>query len=296
MALPIIMAIGNGIAQGLITNYQTKKLANAYKQYAEDIREAADKYSGHNADVAMTEAGEQQGRMSAQRALDRKMNAAQGSNLSVQNALNNDSTNAALNGMQEGQTLGRNLKGQQLNSAYDAATKDAQLELNKAKKDYQLGQATTSLVNNTISNVGSLAGNFQGMKLGAGGAGEAYGTEAANAVGDANLTSDENAKEYKNHSGLPEAGVEDALRKINSVEYEYKPEMGLDNEDHVGVVAQSLEGTAFDKAVNKGGEYLTLDKQMLLEATLAGCAALQKEIDALKPKSKPKSFGSRRQK
>ena len=96
------------------------------------------------------------------------------------------------------------------------------------------------------------------------------------------MTSDENAKEYNNHSGLPKADAEDALRQIESIEYKYKPETGLDQDKHVGVTAQSLQGTAFNDDVKKDGKYLALDKQKLLESTLAGIAALQKEIDSLK--------------
>lgn len=280
----IIGAIAGGLLNGITTNYQTKKLAKAYKQYANDIRDAADKYSGKKADDAMTMAGEIQGRQSTQRAMDRAMNKANSSNLSMQNALANDNSAAAVGAMQEGQSLGRNLKANDLNAAYNAATIDAQNELNKGKKDYQLGQAATGFVTGLAGNLASLGGNtIGGLKLGAGGAGEAYGTDAANAVGAANLTSDENAKEgYHNHNGLPRADAEDALRQIESISYKYKPETGLDQDKHVGVVAQSVQGTAFDDAVKKDGKYLALDKQKLLESTLAGCAALQKEIDELK--------------
>ena len=283
-AAMIIGAIAGGLANGITTHYQTKKLANEYKKYAGSIRDAAEKYSGKKADDAMTMAGEIQGRQSTQRAMDRAMNKANGSNLSMQNALANDNSANAINAMQEGQTLGRNLKANDLNAAYNAVTTDAQNALNRGKKDYQLGQAATGLVTGLAGNVASLGGNaLGGLKLGAGGAGEAFGTDAANAVGAANLTSDENAKEgYQNHSGLPHADAEDALRQIESIEYKYKPETGLDQDKHVGVTAQSLQGTAFNDDVKKDGKYLALDKQKLLESTLAGIAALQKEIDAIK--------------
>lgn len=96
------------------------------------------------------------------------------------------------------------------------------------------------------------------------------------------LGSDERIKEYDNHSDLPKADVDDALRRIESIEYKYKDDTGLDKEDHVGVTAQSVEHTAFDDMVSEGPEgYKQLDKQMMLEAVLAGIASLRKELDVL---------------
>ena len=61
IASALILGIADGLAQGLVTNYQTKKLANAYKDAAKQVRGAAQKYSGKEADTAMTQEGERQG-------------------------------------------------------------------------------------------------------------------------------------------------------------------------------------------------------------------------------------------
>ena len=61
VAAALIGALAGGISNGLITNYQTKKLANAYKEAAQDIRAAGQKYSGQAANVAMTQEGVRQG-------------------------------------------------------------------------------------------------------------------------------------------------------------------------------------------------------------------------------------------
>lgn len=287
----IVGAIAGGLANGIVTKYQTQKLANAYKKYAKNIRGAADKYSGHNADVAMTEAGNQQGQKSARMALERGLNTqTNDSNLSMVNAQNNMANTNGFDAMMEGQSLGRNLKANDLNAAYNIETEDARQALNRAQMDYAKGKAATGELKNLGSNLISTGNNIGGMQaanslgnsITSGVSGLGAAASSGGIAGLTSMLSDENVKEYNNHSDLPKADTEDALRQIESIEYKYKPETGLDNDKHVGVTAQSLQNTAFDKAVNKGGKYLSLDKQKLLESTLAGCAALQKEIDRLK--------------
>ena len=287
----VVGAIAGGLANGIVTKYQTQKLANAYKKYAKNIRGAAEKYSGHNADVAMTEAGNQQGQKSARMALERGLNTqTNDSNLSMVNAQNNMANTDGYNAMMEGQSLGRNLKANDLNAAYNIETEDARQALNRAQMDYAKGKAAAGELKNLGSNLISTGNNIGGMQaaqglgnsITSGVSGLGAAASSGGLGGLAALTSDENAKEYNNHSGLPKADAEDALRQIESIEYQYKPETGLDRDKHVGVTAQSLQGTAFDDDVKKDGKYLTLDKQKLLESTLAGCASLQKEIDRLK--------------
>lgn len=94
------------------------------------------------------------------------------------------------------------------------------------------------------------------------------------------LISDKRAKEpYHNDKGLPEADADDALRQIESIEYKYKEDTGLDQDKHVGITAQSLIGTPWEGILDHKGEYLALDKQKLLEAVMAGIASLQKQLD-----------------
>ena len=265
----LLGAIGAGVAAGAVNAYTTYKLADAYKNNAKAIREAAEKYSGHNADVSMTNAGNIQGQRAANMALASNANKAMTANnamANAQNAMNDNSV--AQSAMTQGQSLGRQMQGDTNAAQYNTATMGAENALNIAKKDYDIANQMVNSGINTVSQFAQ-AGKESGI-----------GTAKPN---EDEMTSDEGCKEgYHNKQGIPKADAEDALRQIESIEYQYKDGLGEDKDRHVGVTAQSLEGTAFDDTVNKGGKYLTLDKQKLLESTLAGIAALQKEIDALK--------------
>lgn len=270
---PLIGALAGGIANGLITNYQTKKLANAYKEAAQDIRAAGNKYSGQAADTAMTQEGARQGQQMQK--LAQSQGVAGTTGLSTTDATNMTQNQPGLNAFMQGQNLGRSNKATELNSKYNAATAKAQNMLSKANTDFQAGQAATQLGMNALSGIANAGNNIGGS------AGMNALTQSAG-----NMFSDENCKESITNSHgdkIPTANAEDALRQIDSIEYKYKPETGLDQDKHVGITAQSIEGTALDNGtVQKDGKYRTLDKQKLLESTLAGIAAIQKEIDQLK--------------
>lgn len=272
----VVLGIANGLAQGLVTKYQTDKLANAYKEAANQVRAAAQKYSGQAADSAMTQEGARQGQQMQKLAQSQGQAGTSGlSNVDAMAGMNNVQ-NSGLSGYMQGQNLGRSNKAQELNSKYNAATVAAQNMLSKAKTDYKVGNQASNMIFNTIGGLG------QGWNNIGGSAGMNALTQSAGS-----MFSDENCKEsITNSSGdkIPIADAADALRQIESIEYQYKPEMGLDNDKHVGISAQSLEGTALDNGTVKSepGKFKTLDKQKLLESTLAGIAALQKEIDSLK--------------
>lgn len=256
----IVLGIADAVGQGLVAKHQSDKLANAYKEAANQVRAAAQKYSGQAADSAMTQEGARQGQQIQKLAQSQGQAGTSGlSNVDAMAGMNNVQ-NSGLSGYMQGQNLGRSNKAQELNSKYNAATVAAQNMLSKAKTDYKVGNQASNMIFNTIG------GLSQGLT---------------------NIFSDENCKEsITNSSGdkIPIADAADALRQIESIEYQYKPEMGLDNDKHVGISAQSLEGTALDNGTVKSepGKFKTLDKQKLLESTLAGIAALQKEIDSLK--------------
>lgn len=292
----LIRGIADGLAQGLVTNYQTKKLANAYKDAAKQVRGAAQKYSGKKADTAMTQEGERQGQQMQKLAQSQGVTGTTG--LSTADATASTNNNSGLSAYMQGQNLGRGNKATELNSKYNAATVDAQNMLNKAKTDFNVGQATSNFVFNTLGGLGKMGG-----EIGMNGATQALGKGAGNlssglsALGGSGglsalsgagaLLSDENCKEsITNSSGdkIPTADVEDALRQIESIEYQYKPETGLDQDKHVGISAQSIEGTALDNGMvnSEPGKFKTLDKQKLLESVMAGIAAMQKEIDDLR--------------
>lgn len=274
IASALILGIADGLAQGLVTNYQTKKLANAYKDAAKQVRSAAQKYSGKEADTAMSQEGAIQGQQMQK--LAQSQGAAGTTGLSTADATAATNNNSGLSAYMQGQNLGRGNKATELNSKYNAATVDAQNMLNKAKTDFNVGQATSNMVFNTLGGLGQAGGN-----IGMNGATQALGNGAAS------MFSDENCKEsITNDSGdkIPTADVEDALRQIQSIEYKYKPETGLDQDKHVGISAQSIEGTALDNGMvnSEPGKFKTLDKQKLLESVMAGIAAMQKEIDDLR--------------
>jgi hypothetical protein len=256
----LIGALAGGLANGLITKYQTEKLAGAYKDAANEVRAAGQKYSGQAADAAMTQEGARQGQQMQK--LAQSQGVAGTTGLSTADATNMTQNQPGLSAYMQGQNLGRSNKATELNSKYDAATVNAQNMLSKANTDFQAGQAATQLGWNALGGIAGLGSNIFG--------------------------SDKNLKEsITNDSGdkIPTADVEDALRQIDSIEYKYKPETGLDQDKHVGISAQSIEGTALDKGVvHNDGPYKTLDKQKLLESVMAGIAALQKEIDGLEGK------------
>lgn len=288
----LILGIADGLAQGLVTNYQTKKLANAYKDSAKQVRGAAQKYSGKEADTAMTQEGERQGQQMQKLAQSQGVTGTTG--LSTADATASTNNNSGLSAYMQGQNLGRGNKATELNSKYNAATVDAQNMLNKAKTDFNVGQATSNFVFNTLGGLGKMGGDIgmngatQALGKGAGNLSSGFSTGMSNMANIASsMLSDENCKEsITNESGdkIPKADVEDALRQIESIEYQYKPETGLDQDKHVGISAQSIEGTALDNGMvnSEPGKFKTLDKQKLLESVMAGIAAMQKEIDDLR--------------
>ncbi len=258
-----------GAAYGGISSYAAaKEHAKSYKEAARQIREAAKKYSGSAADNAMNEAGRQMGNELAQKSTQA---AASRGNLNstsdMANALAGAQNVSANNAYMTGNQLGRSNKATELSGKYNAATTEAQNLMNQADVQNKVTNATNQTVMNTA---GGLVDLYKQLK-----------------PASSQTTSDERVKEYDNHSDLPKADVDDALRRIESIEYQYKPETGLDSEEHVGVTAQSVEGTAFDGMVseNKNG-VKQLDKQMMLEAVLAGIASMRKELDELEDSDK----------
>lgn len=244
----IVGAIAGGVAGGVNAYLTSKDLRHAYSNYADAIKSAAKKYSGANAENQILEAGDQEGRFEASAFANN--NKSLRGNQALSNLANGQE---ALDFYDSGNQLGRSLKTDELNSKYNADTAAAKLAFEQAQK--------ASGMRNQMAQ--------EGMNT-AGGLVDLY----------KNIQSDERIKDK-----LPEASVEDALRQIDSIEYKYKPETGLDQDKHVGVTAQSLEGTAFDDVVSENNKGIKqLDKQKLLESVMAGIAALQKEIDELENK------------
>jgi len=264
----IIGAIGGAAAGGISSYLLTKKNAEAYEEYAKDIRKAAQKYSGQNAYGAMQNAGMQEANIVNRRNLDAQ------ASLAPSNMTNKASNAANLkDNYSQGYNLGSQNQKTALDAAYNADTAKAQQALNQANINYQAGTAATQAAMNTAGGLASLYGQMRGMNSGSGTKADGSGSATG---------SDERIKEYNNHSGLPKADVDDALRRIESINYKYKDGTGLDNKEHTGVTAQSVENTAFDGMVSENENGVKqLDKQMMLEAVLAGIASLRKELDEL---------------
>ena len=108
-----------------------------------------------------------------------------------------------------------------------------------------------------------------------------------NIVNTAKTMSDEDAKEAPvNHdSGLPSADAEDAVSRIESVQYEYKdPSIpGCDAEEHVGTTAQSLEKEDFFADCVSEGEdgFKRVDREKLMSKLPSIMDSLEYHLDKL---------------
>lgn len=296
----LITAIGGGLASAATNIYTTHKLANAYKNNAKKIREAAEKYSGHNADVSMTNAGNIQGQRSAKIALDSNANNVQSSDNAIANAMNSMNNNSiAQSAMAQGQSMGRQMQGAQNAANYNAATMDAQNALNIAQKDYDVAN---QMVQGGLNSGAQLvkAGKEAGLGTTVSGS-EDYATDSSMERYSRGkvIHSDERSKEgyeksddfdksgLNNDSGLPNASLDDAMSKLETITYKYKPEMGLDDEEHVGLVAQScLKSPLFeDCVVKQDNGYLALDKAKLMSKIPMLISNIEERMNVLRLQS-----------
>ena len=227
----IIGAAAGGLINGITTGIQNSQLANAYKNAAKQVRQAAEKYSGTAADNAMRQAGVNEAQLTNKQNMEAASANMQPTGKGIpaaaqaQNAIRN-TYNA--NNLGSGYNAGAQRKAGELNAAYNKETADAQSLLNQANVNYNVGQQALQEGWNTLGN---------GMQM-------------------VNNISDERAKEgINNESDLPEADLADAVGKIEAVTYKYiDPSMdGADSGYHVGTTAQSLEKEpAFADCVETG--------------------------------------------
>lgn len=251
----VIGAVVGGVATGVTSYLTNKKKLDAYNKAIDATKEAAEKYSGENAYNQIKAAGDAEARNNMLR---------EGAYETMRGNMNQNLSDAYLEGM----NLGQQNKQQELDSKYYKDTNAA----NRLMKQGDIeSKAFNQMAQSGLNTAGGLA--------------DIMGKIGRQPKDEDDGTSDERLKEYNNHSDLPKANVEDALRQIESVAYKYKDGTGLDQDDHIGVTAQSLEGTAFDDVVKEDeGGIKKLDKWKLQESVMAGIAALQKEIDALEGK------------
>lgn len=250
----LAQGIANTIAAG-ITYAAGKKLTKAYKEYSKTMKGLVNEYSGSAANDKLISAGTEQGNIQNLR-----QGQADASKVSA-----NPNTNAMGNAQQAQQATAENSQFTQgvqegmdnqntlMQGAYAGEKAKADAKLEQAQKDYN---AMTQGVAGGLQNIGS-------------------------------MLSDERAKEpINNDSGLPESDIEDSMRQLETVSYQYKdPNVpGCDGEKHEsGFVAQSAEKTPlFKDAVNTGDDGIKrIDQWKLVEAVTAGIAQLQREIDEL---------------
>lgn len=248
----LAQGIANTISAGVVYAAGSK-LQQAQEKYANTMKSLAKEYSGTNANNQLTSAGQQQANISANREMEaaKQQAPSMGSTAMAQSNANADNiTKAGSEGYTEGYTEGAKNKNTLMQGEYANKAAKAEANLEQANTNYQAAMNGASSLQN------------MGKSL--------------------NTISDERVKEYNNHSDLPKADSDDALRQIESISYQYKPETGLDQDEHVGVTAQSVEGTAFDDMVNELPNGMkALDKQKMLEAVMAGIASLRKELDEL---------------
>lgn len=192
---------------------------------------------------------------------------AQRGNSQMANALKGASNVATNNTYSSGYNTGAQNRSTLNNAEFNRDTALAQQMMNQADINYKRDTAMNQLGLNTAA-----------------GAAKTY----------SNVVSDEDAKEdpydksgLNNDSGLPNATVDDAMSKIETVTYKYKPEMqkelGLDGEDHVGLIAQScLKSPLFEDCVIKQDNgYLALDKAKLMSKLPMLISNIKDRIDVL---------------
>ncbi len=253
----VIGAIAGGVASGVGSYLNNRKLAGAYEDYAKDIRNAAEQYTGHNADVAMREAGSQKARQLNNLNMGTASSRPMTSNNSMQNALRGMSNVKAADSTAEGQNLGRSNKSTELQGKYNAATSRAQQALNQAGINYQANNQAMQAGMNAAS---GLAQTYNQIK------------------------SDENVKEsINNNSELPNATLGDAMSKLETVIYKYKDETGLDQDCHCGTIAQSLAKEPEFADIVEADEQgvLQLNKDKLLNKMLEMIDNIKERLDVL---------------
>lgn len=281
----VVGALAISAGSAVLNARQAKKLAKkqtrAYQMAAAMMKDATEKYSGTAADQRMRQEGE----MTANRLNNMAMNGGPlESNMSMLNAVN---AAGNLNDMTEtGVNLGRENAAQDLSAKYNKAAAEANRYLSNAKIENAIdAQKYQNLM-------GGISGGAQ--MLADIGITDPISKQLARINGDGQSnqqggTSDERMKESPKEGDLPEAKAEDALRQIESVEYEYKDPNypGCDDEQHVGFTAQSMEKGAFKDAVKKDGNGIRhIDQWKLQESIMSGISALQKELDELEGKGR----------
>lgn len=254
----IASTIAGAVVNGVTAGVENQKRVDAYQNAANQVRSAAEKYSGKGLYDRMTTAG-------------------------MANARNNNAQRLqALAGNVDGPTAASSAK---MGANQIANASNTLGDFNAGAGNAQ--QLASGHYNNTTAQAQQLM-NQADINYKANTEAVASGLETLNdAAKTAKNISDENEKcGVNNNSGLPHADIQDSLRQIESIMYKYKhPEKpGEDDEVHVGTTAQSLEKTdLFGDTVAENEEGIKqVDQWRLLESITSASAELQREIDELK--------------
>lgn len=253
----IASTIAGAVVNGVTAGVENQKRVDAYQNAANQVRSAAEKYSGKGLYDRMTTSGMANARNNnAQRlqALAGNVNGPTAATSAKIGANQIANTSNTLGDFNVGAANAQNLAS----GHYNNTTAQAQQLMNQADINYK---ANTEAVAGGLETLGDAAKTIKNV-------------------------SDENEKtSVNNDSGLPHADIQDSLRQIESIMYKYKhPEKpGEDDEVHVGTTAQSLEKTdLFGDTVAENEEGIKqVDQWRLLESITSASAELQREIDEL---------------
>lgn len=250
----IATTIAGAVIQGVSSGVENYKRTEAYKNAAQNVRNATERYTSFDDRV---NAGMNNIRDNNAQRLEAQAGKVSGPTAATSARLGSENITNSSNALGDFNT-GASNNASIANARYNNATANAQLMKNQADVDYNV--------------------NTQAVASGLDALGDAIST--------GKQISDENEKyEPNNKSGLPHATIQDSLRQIESIMYQYKnPEKpGEDDLDHVGTTAQSLEKTdLFGDTVSENEEGIKqVDKWRLSESITAAMAELQREIDEL---------------
>lgn len=146
----IIGAIAGAVSNGVSSFANNKKLANAYRKAAKQYAEAADKYSGKNAEIANWNAGMREANQMGQQ--DWNKASATGTD-----PFNMDTSNR----FAEGMNLGQQQQSQLNNANFNKETAEAQAALKQAGVDYSVANQTQQAVANAA---GGMVDLYRNMK------------------------------------------------------------------------------------------------------------------------------------
>lgn len=149
-------AVVGGLFGSISAYNQAQKKAKAYRQAADMMKDAAEKYTGENADEAMRQAGLQRAILSGNA---NQTNVAP--NLDNQNTSQAQAVNAANNILGEndimsGYNSGSNIKAQENAGQMAKTNAEVQNMLKQADVDYNVSAAGTQALMNGLSTAGKL--------------------------------------------------------------------------------------------------------------------------------------------